>query len=381
MGNPSDITGSFGGIGAPVGVTPVKPATSVNAPKKTGYSSNDSLVSAEMAALAMMWSMNVPILPPPDQSKSMQLGISKIASQVLDSWTESLKKQAEERKTRENSPAFLAENEAKRSKDSGVIKSVRDYLLQLKESGDNAMLGTLTNALVISGLFTGVLVQSAVDVASTNLVSVTPQINFAADFATQGLLPISEDFRAQLGLIGAWAMGTLITYSTFEAVTEKQSGKAVDERALADKYANKILSLLKSDHLNNFIMAMLVHRTEKGEPLSEERKAELSASLKLVLLSSALAAVYKSKTGKITGEEFLDLCSGKLKAETGEEANLVSAIQDQLKGMSSLEKLHMLNALSDYMDSDPKLSSFFNIGETFDKVNETLSLPPDAVKT
>ncbi|HRD55252.1 MAG TPA: hypothetical protein PLC42_02535 [Parachlamydiaceae bacterium] len=381
MGNPSDVSNSFGSVGAPFGVAPTAPAGSVQGPKKTGYSSNDSLVSADMAALAMMWSMNVPILQPPDQSKVMELGISKIALQVLDSWSESLKKQAEERKTRENSPAYLAEMEAKRARDSGVIKSVRDYMMELKESGDNAMLSSLTNAIVISGLFTGVLVQSAVDVASTNLVSVTPQINFAADFAAHGLLPISDDFRAQLGLIGAWAMGTLISHSTFEAVTEKQNGKPVDERILADKYAGKVLGLLNSDQLNNFIMAMLVHRTEKGEPLSNERKAELSAALKLVLLSSALAAVYKSKTGKVTGEEFLDLCSGKLKAESGVEANLVSAIQDQLRNMGAKEKLHMLNALATYMDSDPKLSSFFNIGETFDKINESLSLPPDAVKT
>lgn len=396
MADTSDIGGSFGQISGSQGVTPTGPISPSQGPKKTGFSSQDSMSTADIAAaLAMMWTMNAesPVLVPPSEGSnkvgavdgyafvmSMCSKYHEICMHVLDAWAENIKAQVEAAKQLEKSPSHVAKVERERAIRLGLVQNVKDYAEQLKIDKNDGMLQSVASALVITGAFTGLLVKSVVDVASTPLVGITPQIDFSVNFASQALAPIAEDFRAQLGLIGAWAMGTMATYSILEATGEKP-GKQIDDKTLANKYASKIISLLNSDQLNNFIMALLVNRTENGQPLSNERKAELSAVLKLILLASALAAIYKSKTGKITGEEFLELSDGtSMKPEEGIEAQLVQAIKMQFKDMDEDTKTKVLNALARYMDTDPKLAKLFNVGTTFDNVNENL-VRPDAIKT
>lgn len=374
MGIPSDVlgSGSFGQVNGPSSVSSTNSTSSSKNVKKTGYSSIDSISASDIEAMAMMWKMNVPALVPPDYYiASAKLKISEIATKILDSWVKSLEKQSIERKERESSPSYLAKMEQERSNRLGLIKNMRDYIKELQKEGNESMIGTITHALVITGTYTGIA--SVNDVVSTPLVSVTPQINFATTFATESLKSIPNDFRAQLGLVAAWGIGTLLNYSTVETLVEKPVGKPFDERILADKYATKILALLGTPELNNFIMAMLVNKTEKGAPLTDGRKLELSSILKVVLLASALASVYKSKTGKVTDQEFLDLISGKMKPEKGIESDLVKAIQNQLSEVKNPdEKLRILEALAEYMDKDPKLEALFDVGATFDNVNHAL---------
>jgi hypothetical protein len=397
MADTSDIGGSFSQIGGSSGIIPQGPVTTTTGPKITGFSSQDSLSASELAAsLTLMWTMNAqtPVLSPPSEVNKIQstdgysgiLSLTgkfhEIAMNVLDSWNDSIKKQAEEAKQAEKSPSHLAKLDNERRNRLGLIQTVKTYADQLKLDHNQAMLGSLTSALVITGAFVGVAASSVVNVASTLLVAVTPQINFAVDYSKQAVSGIGDDFRAQLGLLGAWAMGTLIHYSTVETLADKIDGKSVDEKVLADKYATKVLQLINSNQLNQFISGMLANRTDdKGQPISEERREQLSAILKLVLLSSALAAVYKSKTGKITDQEFLDLATGKMKPEDGVEQQLVSAIKEQLEAMLPDEKSKVLDALATYMDSDPKLKSFLDVGKTFDSVNETLTVSPGITKT
>jgi hypothetical protein len=399
MADTTDIGGSFSQIGGSSGVVPPSSVTPTTTLKNTGFSSQDSLSASELSAsLALMWTMNAqtPVLSPPSESHNISAtsGVSasgilsmagkfhEIVMNVLDSWNDSIKKQAEEARQSEKSPSRLAKLDTERRNRLGLIQTVKNYADQLKVDHNQAMLGSLTSALVITGAFIGIAATNTVNVASTLLVAVTPQINFAVDYSKQAVSGIGDDFRAQLGLLGAWAMGTMMHYSTVDILADKINGKPVDERVLADKYATKVLQLINSNQLNQFISGMLANKTDdKGQPLTDERREQLSAILKLVLLSSALAAVYKSKTGKITAQEFLDLVNGKMRPEDGVEKQLVSALADQMKLMLPDEKAKILNALSDYMDSDPKLKSFLDVGKTFDDINETLTLSPGITKT
>ncbi len=403
MADTTDIGGSFSQVGGPSQIVPSGSVTSTNAPKKTGYSNKDSISAADLAAsLVMMWTINAenPVLSAPVDRKvgstgsidgfSAVMNLSnkyhEICMEILDSWSASIKKVDEEAKQAEKSPANRAKIEVERSRRLGLVESVKSYADQLKLDKNDSMLGSVTSALVITGAFIGAAAGAVVDVASTTLVGVTPQINFAVDFTTRGLSAIGDDFRAQLGLIGAWAMGTLINNSTLETVAGK-GDKPINEKMLAEKYASKILKLLNSDQLNNFIMAMLINKTEKGQPLSENRKIQLSSALKTILLASALAAIYKSLTGRITAQEFLGLISrdpadpNKMKPQDGLEAQLVASIHVQLDAMDPVDRAKLLDALATYMDTDRQLTAFFDVGKVFDSINETLTASPDTFKT
>lgn len=393
-----DIGGSYSQIAGGSSVQPVTGPTSTAGPKaKIGFSSQDSISASELAALAMMLTSNAqyPILfPPADPNNvgsigSVQNGSSivqlsnqyhKACMSVLDSWSESIQKQADAAKAFEKSPAHLAKIDATRKDNLRLLDSVKDYADQMKTDGQTQGLGALTGALMITGAFLGVIATGIV-VASTKFIeSVSPQVNFAVNLATQATANLSDDFRAQLGLIGAWAMGSLMNFSTIETIADKQSGKAVDDKLLAEKYGLKTMELINSNQLNLFIEGMLANRTENGKPITEERKSELSAVLKLIMLGSALAAIYKSKTGKITGQEFSDLINGKMKPDGDLEKQIVATIKDLIEQLNPSEKDKVLYALADYMESDPKLKNFFDVGNTFDDVNETLAQGPDVSK-
>jgi len=389
--DPSDIGGSPAHIGGPTIVT-TETFNGTSAPAKIGFSNKDSLSASEIeAALSMMWTIYAqnPTLPPPVEFNKLSsidggiLGLSaqyhKIIMNVLDSWSENIKKIAATSAEIEKGPQHQLKIEHERKLRLGIVDGVKNYADQVKSSREDGLLGSLASALVLTGAFIGSV--TVVDVSSTLMVGVTPQIDAVVGFANHALSPLSETFAAQLGLIGAWAMGTMISYTTLESVVDKQSGKTVDEKTLAEKYAGKALRMIVSPEFERFISGMLEPRTEKGEPLSEERQNQLAAVLKMVLLSSALAAVYMSKTEHITGDEFLALAKGTMKPEKGVETELVNAIKDLLDAMLPSEKVKILDALASYMDTHPKFSSFLNVGKTFDSVNEELTLPPDAVKT
>lgn len=397
-----DISGSFNTqISGPNGTTPAGPAPTTSAPKKTGFSNKDSISAAELAAsLSMMMGLNAqtPMIPPPSDNNVQSVGSSsansafilrmgdqyyKTCTNILDAWSKSLDQQAEETRAAEKSPAKLAKAEALKKENLGLLDSVRGYADQLRSDNNTQALGTLTSSLMTVGAFIGVATLGVLDASSKMISAVTPQVNFAVSLVTQATSSLAEDFRAQLGLIGALSMGTIINYSTVETIYEKLSGKSVDERVLAEKFGLKTIQLINSNQLNLFIEGMLANKTENGKPLTTERKEELAAALKLIMLASALAAVYKAKTGKITDQEFLDLAlaRGNMKPEGEIEKQLVSLIKDQIALMSPTEKFKILNALGSYMDSDPKLKSLFDVGNAFDDVNETLSIGPEISKT
>lgn len=388
--DPSDIGGSSAHIGGPSSVAPAS-VNGTHSTKKTGFSNKDSLSSSEIeAALLMMYTIYAqnPTLQPPVEFNKLGLdggilGLTaqyhKVVMNVLDSWAENIKKIAATAAEIEKGPQHQSKIEHERKLRLGIVEGVKNYADQLKSSHEDGMLGSLATALVLTGAFIGAV--TVVDVSSTLLVGVTPQIDAAVGFSTHALSPLSETFAAQLGLIGAWAMGTMISYTTLESVVDKQSGKTVDDKTLAEKYATKALKMIVSPELGSFISGMLVSKTEKGAPLTNERQNQLAAVLKMVLLSSALAAVYMSKTGHITSDEFLSLARGTMKPEKGVETDLVVAIKDLLDDMLPSEKVKILDALASYMDTHPKFASFLNVGKTFDSVSEELTLPPDAVKT
>jgi|GEM_PF-2544573 len=397
-----DIGGSFNNqISGPTGVTPASSTPTTTALKKTGFSSHDSISAAELAAsLSMMMGLNAqnPIIPPPSDTNNQSVGsvsangafmlkmsdqYYKTTTNILDSWSKSLDKQAEETRAAEKNPAKLARADAIKKENLGLLDSVRSYADQLKADQNTQALGTLTSSLMTVGAFIGVATIGILDASSRMVSVITPQVNFAVSLVTQATSSLADDFRAQLGLIGALSMGSVINLSTVETIYEKLSGKSVDEKVLAEKFGLKTIQLINSNQLNLFIEGMLANRAENGKPLTAERKEELTAALKLIMLATALAAVYKAKTGKITDQEFLDLAltRGNMKPDGEIEKQLVSLIKDQIDLMAPSEKAKIINALASYMDLDPTLKNLFDVGNAFDDVNETISIGPQVSKT
>jgi hypothetical protein len=188
-----------------------------------------------------------------------------------------------------------------------------------------------------------------------------------------------EQFRAELGLIGALFGASAIYRTTWVTLMEGQgaagSGKKKNA-AFARNYAKDIEKLVTSTKLDNFVLVscMKMERGQGKPAVTEERLRQLAAIIKLVHLVSALAVIYWIETKHITPEEIADMMNGKMQLpEKDPRLPLIKLVQQQLKLIPPDEKKRVLQGLFDYLDSKPKVDDLLEPGIVFDNLNAFIS--------
>ncbi len=382
MPDATDIGGGFSQVGGTGGVFPTISTGDTPATQSVGFTSQDTISNASIDAAAMMQFMTTaqyPILMIPSTDVSADRIVleasakyHEIASAVLDAWSDSIKKLADDRIKQEKDPDYIAKLKDETDERLGLLDHLKNHIsayqkdIQFDNNNNVDTLSFVTSSLIITAAGIGVGV-GVVDVASTSQVAVTPQIDSLGALATQTVGMFPGDMRAELGLIGTLMMTGAFYAANADQIADKQAGKPVDQMTLASRYANKILNLVGSDQLESMIKDVLGDRYD----------ASSSAMVKVVMLTSSLAALYKADAQWITGQELTDLIKGNMAPANKLEQQVVQSILAELSKMSDDQQNTVLTALGRYMDSNPKFESFFDIGNMLDQVAGNITAPTD----
>lgn len=187
--------------------------------------------------------------------------------------------------------------------------------------------------------------------------------------------PIAQSIPPDLGVFGALLVNGLINKATITSSVDSisQGEKPVD-RKTAENYANRIIALVSGNGIENYINALVTHNMEQTDATSPEKVLEWTAAFKVILLSSALALVYKSETKHITDTEFEGMVNfaGRRDPVTNEpspviksaegslEQEMVDLIAEQLGRIRPMLKKAMIAALYDYIATNPSMGSLMS---------------------
>lgn len=341
---------------------------------------------------------------------SVESEMHEICIGMLDKWNESLHEQAERRQAELNSPAYQAWLETncpayiKDSEDDiAAIRASTEfqvYVQTLPPQDRERELGLSRAYSLISGVSNGLngyleRVHNGDDAAAQAVPFVTASFLIAAGFVgsfmaiaegptagSLGVSPIQEawshvanlipsDMRAELGLIGALFAAGTIYHATIQTIGEGEGGGKPRDVNFAKNYAEQTMKLVMGEEFRNFVMAMLINKTENGKPLDEAQQMKYLATLRAVLLSAALALVYKveaGEAGRITGQEFADMLKGKIPIPEGDiKGTLVTMIMAQLQFIPEKERVSVIAALIEYMDSNPDVDDLLDPDKVFNE--------------
>lgn len=457
MNSGSSIGFQEGGTGPLAGPQQSGPDGAAPPSTQTGYSKKDTISSIAAAEAAMMFFANFPSLSPPgdvNQDASGIMGISGISSlspeefkmaialrmdeiitQVLNSWNKNLKEIEEQIKQELNSPRYLAWQQEHSAQ---YVASVETQSAIKGFSSYQSFLNTLAPAdrieemnsnqefMLRIGLIQGLEnYKNSVDSGSANAAEALPfvaatmiiapslishfaattapigesvnlQVQFMKDTFQQFAPLFPPDVAGASSLIAA-LFGTSLVYSAAaSSIGSSAKGEKSSPEEMAIKFSKEVVQFLQNEVLSNFLIGSMVNKMEGTNKMSDARKQELVVTIKVILLATAIGAIYKANTQWITGQEFLDLIDGKMHLtktdpKTGEIEYLLSKdsvlelqkliplIQGELmnlKNASPGEYQKLRAALAQYMDSRPSYDRLFDINDSVSSVFQTAPYQP-----
>ena len=399
MTNDLNLSGS---IPLPTPTTGTTQTSGTEQPAK-GFSTSDSISSSGgttstsgaqsyspelMEALYVMWFSNGlnPIvlenktgttdsatrIDPANFSEKVADEMMRMCLDVLDKWSESIKKEIEEDKKKMNSPGYqdwLARN-GKSGYESylntltseqveqiqtypnlaksvslgeGGMAAIQNYVRTVEGANDPAMrdrLLSLTSAVVIGNALR--YDYAAPGSAGTGTIIPIQPVQEAND---EIFLAMAPNQAAELGYLGAlFASAAAYTSLGQTLQTSNLNQPGVINLGFAQNYATNILKSLNSSDFNSFCMTLLAHSMEGGETPTREQLNSLVTQVKVTLLSTSLALLYKMESsagggqgGGITGQEFLDLINGNVENVSNLDKQLASTIKALLDSMPLAE--------------------------------------------
>lgn len=241
---------------------------------------------------------------------------------------------------------------------SGAIEGIRSFT-DRAQSGDAGAVTALpfvaATSLVVGTTFLGEAI--TVDAVSSQTAMNATVFEKMVEYNTA---LVGNDMRAELGLIGAlFATGAAYHSNALSLVNPASSDAMRKSQEFVDTYSKNLLLLVKGEELNKFISSMLTPKEGEADP---EKVSTLAARLKVVLLSGALAMLYKvgtpqmKGTGSISGQEFMTLLSPNTETPSA-MSEVVGEINIQLAKLTPEDQKFLLRKISDYMDKDPDIKS------------------------
>lgn len=250
----------------------------------------------------------------------------------------------------------------------GMDKAVGDYQLAVQDNSAQVIpfvMASFAIGMTFMNEFVGLL-------SGAIHASLQTGVNVILQAVKEMAAPLLELNLAALGYFGAlFAVGLL--YQTSDQIALNVGGKSSKEVTVkfAKEYAKNMIQLMKTPDFNLFLNAALVIHIKDGKSLTDPEKKQLSSAMKLVLLSVALAVIYKSETGKITAEEFGAMLSNKIPVEEDPiKAQLKAMILESVQDLGSL-KQPMLDAVISYLNTDPDFDEMFDVYRVFEGIRQT----------
>ncbi len=223
-------------------------------------------------------------------------------------------------------------------------------------------------AIVISQLALDKICLCILDSWSKNLQEIEEARK--ADDKKAQLNPILREIHVTAALF--LAVATIFIRAIFGtriAEVFQKNGGLTDEKLVVNKFSSQLAQWAMDGTLKGYLMT-IVDKLPSAAHLKEEDKEILAKEIELMLLSSALAALYKaSQQGPmnsqwITHEEFIHLLANPNALNDPHAAVLSMLIVNVLSDLPEDARLRMSRTISLYMDSNPDLPTLFDLGQS-----------------
>lgn len=182
------------------------------------------------------------------------------------------------------------------------------------------------------------------------------------DDARAELNPTWQNFQQSAGVI--LSILTIFVRALFgtNAAEALQKGNGVDaDKQMADRFANNLATWGASGALKGYILTV-IDQMPSAAKLSEGDKVILGKQLEVMVLASALAALYKAETKWITPEEFVNILNNPSILNTPSAGVLASLIARELEGLPTLESERTLRMILEYVATNPDLPTLMDFG-------------------
>lgn len=271
-----------------------------------------------------------------------------VITAMLDSWLASIKEIAEENKRADE----------KRVIEKMAIAHDVYKKQEAVQPNDNFPIFAVGMIIVGTGLHATMIPDQVVG---------NVQFNPVVNMYNQVVIPVVGDIAVQMGMVGAIFAAGIQYFTIAQMASGAADGKEPKKDiAFARGYAENMLGLVASQSFNNYLTAIVAQSLPKDLTTSPQRSIELVAMLKIILLGSALALVYKAEAGKMTSHEFAGMLSGNIKFEAGDvRASLITQIKSNLKLLSPKDQEHILMTLMEYFDGDPSIDTLADPSKVF----------------
>ena len=381
--------------GGPFPVETTGPTTSTTTTQQVGYSSTSTISSSDLEASMAMYLANSPQFPQTVSAPGVSnvAGISvdltssynRIMDGMLDSWQRSIDENGQRIREQYIQKVQVQDPMMQEWVASAqlTLQLVHQNNLQFSldrqdalrvgssESTNNANKSTPVNdndglPIFAMGSVAGIGAAGATSITAMVSVSDGPSLSHMEQIVV-AIVP--DDMRAQLGLIGALMAAPLFIYTAnaaTAATTTADTPDKVRDLNSARNWARSLIATLRGNAFDNFVTVNVLNRMAGGRDISPERRQQLLSIAKIILLSSAMMAIYKLETGKITGQEWFAMLNGQMTLPEGDIRNqLVAQIHSYLADLDPPEATRLLTALAGFADTDPSAADVVEPGRVF----------------
>lgn len=400
-----NLDGSFSDYTVPVSPTPSTEGSASTS--QTGYSQTDQVEQSKKVLSLVSMIAGLPQLDAPFNGEEshllelkLRLHVSTLVCEMWENYSKEVAEENDRRKAELFSPKYLAwlelrhpeslqngtrsasefnqyinslpveqrEREIAGNIQSFLMNVVSDYVDEVRGVDANAAAFMVTSLMISAGFIGQIMTPGIGD----GLVGTNPIIDGASPLGQ--VLP--QDLAHYMSLTINLFVSPIIYQTVAEVATLNKGAGAHDLQAAKD-IARQVLDKVNSNEINHFLMALLVSKQEGGEPISNERMTELAQIVKLVMLATALALLYKTEAGAMTSQEFSDLVAGNLPPNSDEEKELVEAFKAILATLPKEDGGTLLNALTAYMGGRPSVDHLLHPLRVYQEVAAEVTLPPD----
>lgn len=200
---------------------------------------------------------------------------------------------------------------------------------------------------------------------------------------------VAVDYTAAAAMVASLIGTTVMLASSAECLKNSiVEGTPVHNLNFAKDYAENMVALVSGPGFNNYVMAMVLQKTNNSQPLGPQDQQNVVNMMKAVLLTTALVLLYRAyvgggqeaELGSMSGGEFLSLVKGG--SADGKTAGLIpdgdpnkptfdklaAAINQSLADNSDA----VLNLLANYVESKPNVKSLLDVTSVFQRIQDLL---------
>lgn len=290
-----------------------------------------------------------------------------IITSMLDNWLISIQKSYDEAKISDQKKRIETDEIQRRLVNLSEINS-QYRSSEIQASASDSELSAVAAGIMI----TGIAIAPVMIPDPTGVVSIKP----IQDMAAQTIQPLATDLSM---LIPVFCMGYMFQSVREVMAAPPKNGGEIKNLAFANQFADNMLNLMASGSFKSFLTALITSSIAKGEPVDPQRMTQLMATIKFVLLASALALVYIAEAGRMTSTEFRSMLNGDVDLPEDSKLNrLLEALrgvpgneEDQglLGQMDPEEAESMLSALDAFFNDNPTLDTLSDPSKVFQNLN------------